>query len=205
MIRGLLVLFFSFLVGELIIFKTNEKFAAHRFPAAIRQSYDFTHLSGSALDYALRQRIVNDLEIVKADDSLTFTLGQFAFSSSDGQKFFGCDYYQNIIIVLEAEGAAVSGDKPTIELSTPCLSSDDINKLKPIKFPYKQIKSERPQDGEMSLVTSAKINLRFNHLPDSWPEQWAIISIRFESPQYNLTVDRNDIVRLIGKPLVLGF
>ncbi len=203
MIHAVIVLIFAFAIGQLIIYTTNDKFAVHRDPAAIRQTYDFTNLNGSALDIALKQKVLGDLEIVKTAGNFGVSFGHFAFSTSDGQKFLGCEYYEKVVAVFESEGTAVNGEKATMEVSAPCKYSDNLAKIKAGLVPIKKIMAEVPQDGEMSFQGEIPVNIKFQNLSDSWPTQWHMITVRMESPQYVFIIDRNEIVKIMGQPLLI--
>jgi hypothetical protein len=204
MIHAIIVLIFSFAIGQLIIVKTNEKFSVRRDPAAIRQTYDFTNLKGSALDIALKQKMLGDLEVIKTADNFGISFGHFAFSTSDGQKFLGCEYYDKVVAVFEAEGSAVSGQKSTMEISGPCKYSDNLTKIQAALIPIKKIMGDIPQDGEMSFQGEVPVNIKFQNLTDAWPTQWNLITVRMESPQFVFIIDRNEISKIMGQPLLIS-
>ena len=203
MIHALIVLIISFIIGQIVIFSTNEKFAIRRDPAAIRQSYDFTNLKGTALDFALKQKVLGDLEVVKSNDNFGVSFGHFAFSTSDGQKFLGCEYYEKIVVVYEAEGTSVGGQKTTMEISTPCKYSENLTKIQAGLIPIKKIMNEQPQDGEMSFQGEIPVNLKFQNMADAWPAQWNMTTVRLESPQFVFIIDRNEISKIMGQPLLI--
>lgn len=204
MIHALIVLFFSFVIGQVIIFKTNEKFSVRRDPAAIRQTYDFTNLRGSALDIALKQKMLGELEVVKTADNFGLSFGHFAFSTSDGQKFLGCEYYEKVVAVFEAEGSAVGGRKSTMEISGPCKYSENLTKIQAALIPIKKIMKDIPQDGELSFQGELPVNVKFQNLTDSWPTQWNLVNVRMESPQYVFIIDRSEIAKIMGQPLLIS-
>lgn len=204
MIHALFVLLFAFAIGQLIIFKTNDKFSVRRDPAAIRQTYDFTNLKGNALDFALKQKVLGDMEVVKNANEFGISFGHFAFSTSDGQKFLGCEYYDKIVAVFESEGTAVGGQKATMEVSAPCKFSENLTKIKAGLVPMKKIMAEKPQDGEMSFQGEIPVNVKFQNLADAWPSHWSMTTVRMESPQYVFIIDRNEIARIMGQPLLIG-
>jgi hypothetical protein len=204
MIHALFILIFAFAIGQLIIVKTNDKFSTRRDPAAIRQTYDFTNLKGNALDIALKQKMLGDLEVIKTADSFGISFGHFAFSTSDGQKFLGCEYYEKVVAVFESEGTAVGGKKSTMEISGPCKYSENLTKIQAAVIPMKKIMRDAPQDGEMTFQGEIPVNVKFQNLTDSWPTQWNLINVRMESPQYVFIIDRNEISKIMGQPLLIS-
>lgn len=204
MIHAVIVLILSFVIGQLVIMKTNEKFSVRRDPAAIRQTYDFTNLKGTALDIALKQKVLGDLEVIKTADNFGIAFGHFAFSTSDGQKFLGCEYYEKVVAVFEAEGTAVSGRKSTMEISGPCKYSENLTKIQAALIPIKKIMGDAPQDGEMSFPGDVPVNVKFQNLTDSWPTQWNLVNVRMESSQFVFIIDRNEIAKIMGQPLLIS-
>ncbi|MCB0370016.1 MAG: hypothetical protein KDD45_11480 [Bdellovibrionales bacterium] len=200
--KVILTLLGTFAIGVSFIFATNEKYLIRRDPAAIRQSYDFTNLRGTALEVAMRDRIVSQIEIVKNEEGFGLSLGNFAFKADNGQDFFSCQYFSKIIMVFEAEGVAVSGSKPTMEVAGPCQSSEDLTKISALMIPMSKLMLEKPQDGDINF-NEASLSLHFLNLPDSWPTQWNLIGIRMESQQQQFIIDRNEIAQIIGQQLLI--
>lgn len=174
-----------------------------RDPSAIRQHYDFTNLKGTALEVAMRERIVSQIEIVKNDNGFGLNLGHFAFRSDNGENLFGCQYFNKVNLIFEAEGAAVNGIKPTMEVEGPCESSEDLTKINAMIIPIHQLMLEKPVDGDFNFNQSKSMSLRFLNLTDSWPTMWNLIGVRLNSNQQQFIIDRNEIAKIIGQPLLI--
>ena len=193
----------TFLIGIYIIYSTNDKYLIRRDPSAIRQHYDFTNLSGSALEIAMRERIISQIEIVKNENEFGLNLGHFAFKSDNGENLFGCQFFNKVILVFEAEGAAVNGMKPTMEVEGPCQSSEDLTKINALMIPIKKLMGETPVDGDINFNNAQQISMRFLNLPDAWPQIWNFIGVRMNSSQQQFIIDRNEITKIIGQPLLI--
>lgn len=197
------ILFFAFVMGIVIIRSTNEKFMVRRDPSAIRQHYDFTNLKGTALEVAMRERIISQIEIVKNDNGFGLNLGHFAFKSDNGENLLGCQFFNKVTLVFEAEGAAVNGIKPTMEVDGPCENSEDLTKINAVMIPLKQLMIEKPADGDFNFNQGKPMSLRMLNLPDSWPTMWNLIGVRLNSTSQQFIIDRNEIAKIIGQPLLI--
>ena len=196
---------FSFFVGLLIFKSSNPRFMAARNPAAIRQVYDFSHLSGSALEIAVKERLVAGIEIHKNDQGFGLSFGHFAFTDSDGQKVLGCQQFKKVILKFEAEGWAVSGSKSVLEVEGPCEFSTDLAQIHPLMIPMARILVEKPGDGDFNYQEAQALSLRFVNIPDEWPRKWVLVGIRVEGNGQNIMVDRNEVSQVLGHPLIISF
>ena len=144
------------LAGSYVIGTNIAKYQTVRDPAAIRQVYDFTHLHGSILDSAVKERLVSGLEIYKDQQGLGIGLGHFAFSTGSGEKVLGCRAYKKITFEFEAEGVAVNGEKPTMKVEGQCQYSSDLTKINPIWIMWPEFLASVP-------VTMALMNMKDQH------------------------------------------
>lgn len=202
--RIFFVLIIAFSAGYVFVSLTNDKYLVHRNPSAIRQHYDFTHLKGTALEVAMRERIISQIEIVKNEEGFGLSLGNFAFKNNTGDTFFGCQYFSKVVLIFEGEGAIVGGmDKPLMEVEGPCESSEDLVRINAFMIPMKQIMTERPMDGDFNYKNKSSMSLKFLNLPDAWPTIWNLIGVRMSSTQKDFIIDRNEITKIIGQSLLI--
>lgn len=194
----------TFLMGLYVVHSTNEKYKVRRDPSAIRQHYDFTNLKGSALEVAMRERLISQIEIVKDETGFGLNLGHFAFKSDSGENLLGCQYFTKVNLVFEAEGAAVGGIKPTMEVEGPCENTEDLTKISALMIPIKQLMLDKPVDGDINFNNTKSLSVRFLNLTDSWPTVWNLINVRLNSSQQQFIIDRNEIAKIIGQPLLIN-
>ena len=64
-----------------------------RDPAAIRRTYDFSMLNGSALESAAKMRILSGAKVVRGNSEVGIELGHFVVKGEDGQKTLACQRY----------------------------------------------------------------------------------------------------------------
>lgn len=198
------VFVFFFAVGFAIIFNTTSKFQVSRDPAAIRQVYDFSHLRGSALEGAMKERLVAGIEVFKQEQGLGLGFGHFAFVNANGEKTLGCREYSKMTLQFEAEGVVVNGEKPKMEVEGTCEYSDDLAKINPLWVPVARIMGERPADGEFQFREGKGIIVRFANISDEWPRKWVLVGMNMKGQSKEMSVDRNEIGKILGHPMLVN-
>jgi hypothetical protein len=190
-------------LGSAIVIKNVSRFQSDRNPAAIRQVYDFTHLQGSALSMAVKERLVAGIEVEKDNSGYGISLGHFAFSMESGEKVLGCRAYQKVILDFEAEGMAINGEKPTMTLEGKCEYSNDLVKINPLWIPVARIFGERPGDGEFNDY-ERPVQLKFNNVADHWPRQWVLTGLTMRGDKGEIRVDRSEVGHILGRPFMIN-
>lgn len=187
-----------------MIRSTTSKFLIARDPAAIRQVYDFSHLRGTALENAAKERVLAGLEINKGEGRLAFGLGHFAMMGANGEKTLACREYESLALSFEAEGVVVGGERPVMEVEGGCQFSEDLSRINPLSLPVARILGERPSDGEFAFHDEGGVRVRFHNIADEWPRKWVLVGIKL-SGKGRLHVDRNDLGRILGHPFLIQF
>lgn len=200
----LLLLVVCFGVGYWMVNSTTTQFLIGRDPAAIRQSYDFTHLRGSALEVAMKERTLAGLGFVREKDSVGVHLGHFALLNSAGEKTLACREYPKVILHFEAEGVVVNGERPRMEVEGGCEFNDDLTRIQPLHIPIERILGERPADGEFQFREGRPVAVRFSHLSDEWPRRWVLVGVKMTG-RTEFSVDRNDVIKVLGRPALIQF
>lgn len=180
-----------------------HKFRANRDPAAIRQVYDITHLRGPALDVAVKERLLSGLETFEDDRGFGVGLGHFAFATASGEKVLGCRAYQKISMTFEAEGMAVSGEKPKMVVEGGCEYSNDLAKINPLWIPVSRIFGEVPNDGEFSNY-ERPVQMKFSHVADHWPRKWVLVALQIQGKKGQVDVNRYEIAQILGQPFLIN-
>lgn len=193
-----------FLTGVWMIVSQTKKFATERDPAAIRQSYDFTHLRGSALEIAMRERTLGGIQIVKKSDGVGLQLGHFALVNSFGEKTLGCREYPKVVMQFEAEGTVVNGERPQMEVEGDCEYSEDLTSTHPMWIPFAKILNEKPADGEFQFREGKAITIRFANLGDEWPRKWILVGVKM-SGRSEFTISRQEVLQTLGPTAVVDF
>jgi hypothetical protein len=198
------ILGFFFAVGFSVIHETSPKFISARDPAAIRQVYDFSHLRGSALDVAMKERMVAGLEVFRESERIGLGIGHFAFVNGGGEKTLGCREFGKVMMTFEAEGVVVNGERPMMQVEGACEFSEDLAKVNPLYIPVSRILGERPADGEFQFREGKEVTVRFSNLSDEWPRKWILVGMTMNGTRADFSVDRNDLNKILGHPFLIN-
>lgn len=204
MVLRVSVVMICFAIGYGMVNSTTSRFMIGRDPAAIRQSYDFTHLRGSALDVAMKERTLAGLDFVRGNGSLGIQLGHFALVNSSGEKTLACREYPKVTMAFEAEGVVVNGERPRMEVEGGCEFNEDLTRINPLMIPVASILGEKPADGEFQFRDGKLVVIRFSNLSDEWPRKWVLVGVKM-SGRSDFQMDRNDVIKILGRPTLIQF
>lgn len=197
------IFFAFFAAGYSFISMNHEKFVVTRDPAAIRQSYDFSHLRGDALSSAMKERMIAGLEVYKETDRMGLAVGHFTFTNGAGEKTLACREFDKMILSFEAEGVVVNGERPSMEIEGGCRFSDDLAKIHPLYLPVARILGEKPADGEFQFRDGSPVAVRFANLSDEWPRKWVLTGVSLSGGKDKLSIERNELRRILGHPFLI--
>lgn len=177
-----------------------------RSPSGLPKRLDFYHLSGNAFTSQAKQRVVEEMQVMRDSGSVGIVLGNFAMKTEGGQRQLACDSFNQVEIVLEAEGVAVSGEKPTIVVRSPCnYTSDHIDQIAPIWIPLNKFRQEKPT--HFTETTENEVRYSFRSMGHDWPEQWNVASVRLlnEDENRELAVGQGEILKMTkNKPFLFN-
>ncbi|WP_413289313.1 hypothetical protein [Bdellovibrio sp. HCB337] len=198
---------FSFCVGYGIILHTSDWGPVTRDPAAIRQVYDFSSLTGTELTEAMKKRILAGATVVREHHSLGVELGHFAMAKITGEKTLACQEFATVVLRFEAEGIATSGERPVMEVEGACEFSSDMTKINPIFIPVDKIMAEKPSDGEIQYREGRPVTVRFKNVTEEWPTRWLLTTVRLshQAEQKELLIDAEEVSHLLGRPMMMSF
>lgn len=171
---------------------------------------DLSGLSTSDFNKAFKYKLIGPAQLVHADDHMGVQLGNFYIKGTDEQKIFVCSKYNQIELIFEAEGLAVSGDIPRMVVRGPCLVSEDFNSLAALMIPYKNIIFSPLSDHEFHediADSQEKIAVYFYHTVEQWPLQWNLVGVKLYSDYSRelLSVNGYEIISILGQPLTLDW
>ncbi|MEZ0392467.1 MAG: hypothetical protein ACAH59_09640 [Pseudobdellovibrionaceae bacterium] len=179
-----------------------------REPSAIKKTYDFSHLEGSALNYAAKQRLLDGAAVIHDRKDIGIELGHFVIRGSDGQKVFACQRYSKIVMAFEGEGVATSGEPPHMEVEGTCEISDDINRIAAVWIPVSKIMGEPVGDSEFDFRENHPSKLKFANVSDQWPTLWQLKSLRLIDPtgeNGEVAVPTSELKQILKKPFLVQF
>jgi hypothetical protein len=177
-----------------------------RVPAAIRKDLDFSRLNGAELMSASQKRLLTAARVITTSKTVGIEFGQFIIRSEEGQRQLACDFYDRVRVRLEADGIAVSGEKPSIEVNAPCATSNDLALTEPIWIPTVEILAGRCVDGEATFASVDRTSFKFVNMTNEWPRRWAVTEVtlfRESDPGQVVHVDQSDMREFNRKPLIL--
>jgi len=196
-----------FFVGYGIMIHTSEWEPVNRDPAAVRQLYDFSNLSGSDLTHAMKKRLLSAATVIHQQQSLGVELGHFAMAKLTGEKTLACQEFEKVTLRFEAEGVATNGERPVMEVEGACEFSSDMTKINPVFIPVDRVLAEKPGDGEIQYRESKPVTLRFHGVNEEWPTRWLLTSVRLSNAadQKELLIDAEEVSQIIGHPMMINF
>lgn len=192
--------------GMVYVSDLKLKGLSGRFPAAIRKDLDFSRLNGAELMSASQKRLLTAARVITTSKNVGIEFGQFIIRSEEGQRQLACDFYDRVRVRLEADGMAVSGEKPSIEVNAPCATSDDLALTEPIWIPTDEIRAGPAVDGEATFASVERTSFKFVNMTNQWPRRWAVTEVtlfREADPGQVVHVDQTDMQEFNRKPLIL--
>lgn len=182
--------------------------SATRDPAAIKKVYDFSHLEGSALSFASKQRLLNGAKVVHDQRDIGVELGHFVIKGAEGQKEFACQHYSRVILQFEGEGVAVGGEPPKMEVEGACEISPDINAIAALWIPVSRIVGEPVADSEFDFREGHVARVKFANVSDQWPMLWQLRSVKLVDPtgvHGEVSVQSSELREILKKPFLVQF
>jgi len=179
-----------------------------RDPAAIKKTYDFSHLEGSALNYAAKRRLLDGVKMIQDDKDIGVELGHFVIRGEGGQKEFACQRYSKIVLSFDGDGVAVGGELPKMEVEGKCEISPDINNIAAVWIPVSKILGEPVADGEFDFQEGHPAKLKFSNVSDQWPKTWMLRSVRLVDPSGangDVEIPPSELNTIMKKSFVLNF
>lgn len=198
---------FSFGAGYGVMLHSSDWGPISRDPAAVRQVYDFSNLSGSDLSNAMKKRILSGSSVIRKNQSLGIELGHFAMAKLTGEKTLACQEFQKVTLRFEAEGVATGGERPVMEVEGACEFSADMTKISPIFIPVDKVMAEKPSDGEIQYREEKPVTLRFHGMTEEWPTHWLLTSVKLSNSgdQKELLIDSEEVGQILGRPMMVNF
>jgi hypothetical protein len=175
-----------------------------RDPAAIRRTYDFSGLDGSALAKAQKMRLLSGAKVVREKSDVGVELGHFVLKGEGGEKTFACQKYEKVSMTFAGDGSAINGELPRMEVEGLCEMSADINSISPLWIPVAKILGEPVADGEFSFMEGRPISVRFANVSDQWPKMWQLQSVRlFNGTKDEVVIQGHELRDILAKPLLV--
>lgn len=188
---------FSFAFGAFLIGNAP----AERGPAAIAPIYDFSKLEDPEFKTQMKNRLV---EGTKAEVKAMGVA--LSFGHAVGPSFTpACERYPKIKIELLADGMAVSGDSPRLEIVGPCRSAQDGSNTQALLVPFNKIYNQSPNSGPIEGL-DPEMQITAVHIYGEWPTEWYVGTVKFFNPENledEIAVDSKAYLQKNGRPVAL--
>lgn len=191
--------------GMIYVSDLQLKGRSSRVPAAIRKELDFSRMNGAELMMASQKRLLTAARVVMDQNAVGIEFGQFIIRSDEGQRQLACDFYDRVRVRLVADGIASSGEKPHMEVTAPCATSNDLARTEPVWIPTEEV-SALHGDSEGTFETVNQTNYKLSNMPEQWPKKWAVAEVtlyRESEPGREVHVDQEDMREFKKKPIVI--
>ncbi len=168
-----------------------------RSPAAVRSISEYSSLDRQALHRSAQEQLLAHAQVLRDGDRLGVQLGH-PLVDRDGGKEFGCQVqdhfgaFDQVELTFMGNGIAENGVAPHMVVTSRCRSQQDLNQLDTIWIPLGEILGTPAQDREFLFPSSDPVSVRLEHMPDQWPENWVLWSVRFfrqDDTANSLTLD----------------
>lgn len=173
-----------------------------RAPAAVRSLVDYSSMERKALYRSAHNQLLEHAEVLKRDGFIGVRLGHPLVNRKGGGKEFGCQVqdhpgvFDRIEIKFIGTGISESGEPARMTVEAHCQSLNDLNLLDVIWIPVSDIFASEPKDTEIQSYGDNPVLVRMESIPNQWPENWVLWSIRLYSN------DNPDNVLVLDTPLL---
>lgn len=176
----------------------------HRNPAAIKKSFDFSHLEGSKLVSHSQERLIAAAKILMNEESVGIELGHFVAKNSEGKKQSACRAYNQVELVFKAGDMLVHGSPPEMVIKGPCLYQNNSDRISAIWIPMADILKSKVGNTALDFGEAGEVGVRFSNIGDEWPRVWGLASVRLsnsDSLESELMIDESRMNDILEKPL----
>ena len=160
-----------------------------RAPAAVRSVRDYSAIDHRAIYRKAHEQLLAGAELIKRDGQLGVVLGHPLVSRpEDGSREFACHVpgqpgaFERVEITFYGTGITDNGRSPYLVIDTNCSAAVQIDRLATIWIPMQDIVKSTPRDQELQIPGSTATWIRLKNIPDQWPENWTLWSVRFYRP-----------------------
>ena len=139
---------------------------------------DYSDLSGGSLERATIDRLSKELHLTYQTEDINIHLPHFQMQVDGKRGRSACEHFQTVQIKILADGVAVSGERPSLTLRSPCIISEN-NYIQSLQIPmvmFSEIKpsqmATRPVEYNQTLIFSSSMT-------EVWPNSWLISEVSF--------------------------
>lgn len=169
-VRAILLFVFCFGLSYLYFFNINAPIASYRDPASTTSKV--TEIDNLSVD-EIKAQLQNKIKVAPTIAGMkTISFSEFSANL--------CKTYATIELEFWAEGVSVSGEAPTMKVSTPCEKGVNSDEMAAINLPIEKILKERPRNAQFSF-DGFHATVVFSNSADEWPMQWVLKKVEFKN------------------------
>lgn len=156
-----------------------------RSPAAVRSLGEYSAIDRGVLARTAQEQLLSFAQIYKDEGMLGFQLGHPLVTGKNGGRGFGCQVqdlsgaYDRVQLIFVGTGISSGGETAKMVVDSKCRSEHDLNQLETIWVPMQALMSSQPKDQEYEFPGESMTRLKFEFIPDQWPENWVLWNVRF--------------------------
>lgn len=117
-------------------------------------------------------------------------------SSIDGRKRLSCTEFDQVQLVLKAEGMASAGMIPQMQVTAPCISNLETGESEPVEVPFGSIHERPAEDGVIVLAQYPGYSFEASNVFGVWPSTWVLSSARLSASDglasFDLPIDQSE-------------
>ncbi|MBC7464543.1 MAG: hypothetical protein H7256_01000 [Bdellovibrio sp.] len=192
-IKAVVYFCLCFSLGLSAFFSISEDIAIQRDPASINgKLFQISTLSSSQI----RNQLTHTIKIQP-------TLGGQKTVRLEGFSSALCKTYPTVELQFVADGVAVAGEFPHMNIKAPCEAGQDPSEMASIVLPISRILSEKPRNAEFHFDGFTS-KIEFTHASDTWPRTWILKTVLFKSDlgkTKTVHLDKNEDGESIAKSM----
>jgi hypothetical protein len=160
-----------------------------REPAALhRVLMDYSNLTDERFIQKVREHILNTVRFERKANSIVLSAGHFL---GPFRAVSACNTFSHIDYELTAEGVAVSGEPPLMQITAECEPTNDQESLEPTDIDIRKLVSMGTKDQNINL--SGGILIQTHNFPDEWPNEWILTRVRLRGKNEAIEISKEDL------------
>lgn len=181
-----------------------------RAPAAVKDSEEFQKIIEKPMRVFKREAVVSSISIDNRHGRQMFSMGQFPVASAKGPNLI-CLEYPYVRLNFIADGQAVSGKQPAVKVGAPCqINPKNKDLMSDIPLPFHDLQRWPAQDQHTQYTdpNNMMIDLKFEHMRGTWPNQWLLESVKFSKDpngesEEQVIINQVEVLNKLGQPVAI--
>ncbi len=153
---------------------------------------DYSYLLNGSFKKAAMSRLLKDSYITEKSEDINIHLAHFRMRVDGQNNRSACEYFKTVQVKFQAEGVAISGEKPSLTLEVPCVIGQN-NYMEPLKIPAQELLKRDSFLGS-SIYQYDQTKISISDM-DGWSPFWlmsemSLIPQKESDQKMNIQLDR---------------